>query len=933
MTQKSFFLFFFVSIANFSYATQFRQTKFRNFDIVFPAQIEQDIPKFLSHVEKIYSPTFFSFGKKSESIKIFLGNSSEENACVHPKGFFPLGKTKIYFFNYDFFVSEYSTTLIHEMRHVAQFSYFLHPHREPCKLLSFATFDFSMLMEGDAVLTETLLTNEGRGRDPFFLLYEKVKFLNDDEIKYANLLYRNWYTIGYLFCTHIRKNYGVETFRKLFERKNWYDDLTFFKGYKNFRILTDNIVDRFYPLSVNRRLKKFTGKNFSELFFAIKTDLKKTWNQQLENLQISEFEKVNKETRNYFNPQKFKDGIIALKVDKSEKEFTHFVFLKDGKEQWLKKFNFLFYNANFSCAQNKIIFRGNKTKLKNSKLPRHLKEADNAIFIFDEEKKSVKVIDEFPHCKNPIFSHDAKKIIFFSPEEDGTPMLVLLDGENFKILKRYKLEKFHLYKSLTFSQDDKKILFIDSFDGECCIKVVSDEEIKEIYRSKHILRGLAENEKFIFFGSSFCGIDNIYALEKESKKIFQITSSKYGAYRPHVIDDHLVYNDYNADCCYDIAKIKIDTNQWTPIEFVEDRNIYLFDNLQNQEEESFTTREIWEQVPVQDYEIKNYKFPLWYRFFSQPKASFHLSKKISADPVKNFLDQNFYDTWIGIKFFDYYSGISFWTKYKGNYEHDLLNIGIGYTLFDIHGITFETTILDHQKSENRFFDENILGYNFILEDFIGKNSYFVKPGIKVCLKNKKDVKEISCFGNINFKHDTYCTVNVTNFAFEGFNFYCDHNFNFSFDKKNSIAFEAYGFKIDKEKVENDSLLLRTLDKAQKVSIIKNFSTKSLSRKQIESIKDFRQFGFSFGYKYLFTFDYSLENWDDALYFFLVKSLEIFPEIKVDIPMFCNNEYSLFCHFDLSVLRNIAMHMKFGVMMKDKKISVAPFDFSFNLNLF
>lgn len=96
----------------------------------------------------------------------------------------------------------------------------------------------------------------------------------------------------------------------------------------------------------------------------------------------------------------------------------------------------------------------------------------------------------------------------------------------------------------------------------------------------------------------------------------------------------------------------------------------------------------------------------------------------------------------------------------------------------------------------------------------------------------------------------------------------DHSFDFSFDKKNSISFGAYGLKIDKEKVEDDSLLLRTLDNVHKVSIIKKFATKSLSRKQIESIKDFRQFGFSLGYKYLFTFDYSLENWDDELYFSL-----------------------------------------------------------------
>lgn len=101
---------------------------------------------------------------------------------------------------------------------------------------------------------------------------------------------------------------------------------------------------------------------------------------------------------------------------------------------------------------------------------------------------------------------------------------------------------------------------------------------------------------------------------------------------------------------------------------------------------------------MQNYEIKNYKIPLLCHYFSQPKVSFYLSKKFSSDPIMNS-NNNFYNTWIGLKFYDYYSGLSFWTRSKGNDEHNIMRIGVGYTFFDMHEISFETTNTDHQKME------------------------------------------------------------------------------------------------------------------------------------------------------------------------------------------------------------------------------------------
>lgn len=817
---------------------------------------------------------------------------------------------------------------IHEMRHVAQFSYFFEPFKNPGKLLSFATFDQSMLMEGDAVLTETLLTNEGRGRNPGFLLEEKTKILNGKNVQYAHFLYHDHYTTGYLFCSYFRKKYGVDNFRKLFERRNLCDGIAWRKGYKNFRIFVDNAFDRFYPLSINHRLKEITGRNISEFFSDITTSAKEKWNKQLENIKISDFEKVNKETKNYINPQKFRDGIIALKTSRVEpkikSEFNHFVFIKDGKEQWLKEFNGKIFSSNFSCAQGKIIFRGSRDKVRNKKLPRYLKEADNVIFILDAKKNAVKVIDEFPHCQNPIFSHDATKIIFFSPNVEGTPTLIVLDGNNFKTLKKYELEKFHEYKNPIFSCEDKKIFFIDCFNGESRIKVVEGEEVREVYKSKSIIRGLDENEDFIFFGSSLSGIDNIYAFDKRLQQVWQVTSSRYGAYHPHVVDDMLVYNDYNDKCYFDIAKVKINKENWTPIEKVEDKNVYLFDGLQEQEKKVIADHD---QINYESHKIKNYRIvPLSYLFFNK---EIRKSEKHSGDFLQNKLYKHIYDTWIGGSYYDYYSGISFGFKYKSNSKSNLINANVGYLFFDMHNVDFETTLINISNNKTTFFSENILSYKLFWEKMVGKNFLMLSPGVKADVKNDEEGWTLNFLFNIYSEFETFQSKNTTFFAVEKSNAFLSYDFIYDFDRKNSINIGAYAFKIDIDGIKKTSMMFKILDRNKLTSGLEKLSSSKVEK----TFDNFRQIGLSFGYMYLIPLNYSLEHLNDEFYCLFLKSIKIKPEFKVDILTFDNNEYKLLCNADLNILRATTIHTSVGVKFNGGKVSFAPFDFSLNWNLF
>jgi hypothetical protein len=76
----------------------------------------------------------------------------------------------------------------------------------------------------------------------------------------------------------------------------------------------------------------------------------------------------------------------------------------------------------------------------------------------------------------------------------------------------------------------------------------------------------------IFFNATYSGIDNIYSYDMASGEAFQVTSSRFGAFHPHLSpnDSLLYYADYGA-MGHSIASMPLDQGLWTPLEESVDR--------------------------------------------------------------------------------------------------------------------------------------------------------------------------------------------------------------------------------------------------------------------------------------------------------------------------------------------------------------------------
>ena len=109
--------------------------------------------------------------------------------------------------------------------------------------------------------------------------------------------------------------------------------------------------------------------------------------------------------------------------------------------------------------------------------------------------------------------------------------------------------------------------------------------------------------KRVYFVSPHSGIDNIYAAEIASKRIYQVTSRLFGAYYPSLSPDgkKLVFSDVTADG-YIAMEMQLDPGAWIPIEKVEDRSIRYYEPLIAQEAGSDITKDI----PSDSYESKKF---------------------------------------------------------------------------------------------------------------------------------------------------------------------------------------------------------------------------------------------------------------------------------------------------------------------------------------
>ncbi len=569
----------------------------KHFRLIFPEAISADARRVANTLEYEYSAITKTIDYQFDRVPVLLTTQS-----VIPNGYFAMAPRRSEWYGTPFQVGAfdgewYNLLASHEIRHVVQAGKIV--NRGFNRVLGILggqelVWGITNLMvprwfwEGDAVLTETLLSKSGRGRDPGFDIGARALLLSGKEYAYYKAMlgsykdfYSDHYTLGYLLVAHVRKNHDKMAWSHILGRTSFFT---------------------FYPFAFAACSKGIIGKGATEIYEAAMQEWKTLWREQQDSLMVSKVRQINKAQdvyTNYYFPQSDASGsIIAMKQGLADTRKLVSID-REGKEELLTRLG-----GFFTVAVN----AGKATWSQLSVHPRWQKQTFADIMLFDLKTKQKRLITKRGKFFTPALSKDGKKIaaVRFTPNRQCR--LVIFDVETAEIARVLPNPENDFIKEPDWSEDGKKLVFTRQNANGKALTIYDFESDRLRNVIPYCWQGITAPvfyKNYILFGSFYSGIDNIYAVDIKTGQPWQVTSRPYGACNPSVDfkRNTLLFNDYSIKG-YNAVAMPLDTTQWTKSENVPDRTIKYYESLISQEQ----GRNIFDpaDIPDKKYEIKSY---------------------------------------------------------------------------------------------------------------------------------------------------------------------------------------------------------------------------------------------------------------------------------------------------------------------------------------
>ena len=256
--------------------------------------------------------------------------------------------------------------------------------------------------------------------------------------------------------------------------------------------------------------------------------------------------------------------------------------------------------------------------------------------------------------------------------------LIILNALSGEVISKLPNPGNEFISTPSFSPDNNKIVYCKTSSKNqkalFLYDLVSGKEEMILYYSEIFINNPVTDNEYVYYVSSYSGIDNIYAIEISSRKVFQVTNVKAGAYSPALYLDNkkLLFNTV-TEHGYLAAEMEINPKVWIPLNKVEKHSINYFEPLIRQE----YGKSILDNIPEKKYEVKNYNqfsnllnFHSWYPW---------------ADPDEKNASLSLYSTNL---LNTLYTNIGY--KYNWNEKAHTISLGAEYAaLFPIFDISIE----------------------------------------------------------------------------------------------------------------------------------------------------------------------------------------------------------------------------------------------------
>ncbi|MGG7034008.1 MAG: hypothetical protein ACI7YS_02300 [Flavobacterium sp.] len=732
--------------------------------VIFPDSTEKEAKRIADIITFINKEKGFSVGDKRLHLDLLLNtNNSIGNGYVAKAPF----RSEFYATGYQ--DSQTLSTLnwldalsIHEYRHVLQAANTRRGFSQLCYYIGgesawaaagvFAVPNW--YSEGDAVHSETLLSESGRGRTPSFFELQRALFLNNRDYNFMQMRngsfknnIPNHYVLGYNLV-----NYG----------RNHYDDQVWARTLAN----AASYKSVFYPFS--GAMKKETGFTTRKFYKKAYSDLKDKWIKELETIKILPTKEVTVKPKsvvtNYLFPKTLDDGSVVC-IKNSFDDISKLIQIKNGIEKELTTIGY--------STEDYLELTGDTVCWTEIRNDGRRKEMIYSVIVSYNLKTGVKkVITKKSKYFSPVFSENGNKILTVCSDTKIRNTIKILDASSGKVLKTIPNPQNDFISYPKWIENENAIVYIAKRNSKLAFLKydISNSSVVELSPwTSHTIGPFSIKNNRIYFPASFSGINNVYCVKTDgSKEIKQITSVAVGVDMPQIANDgNTIYLSEETDMGRQLTQVNVLENlselNESPVEITEPVDMARFDIKTNVIE-----KPILSSIPENEYEIKDYKGFL--RGMKLHTWGFTLNDNFSS---------------VGIQFDNILNDFSFGlsTSYNDNEKNWVIGADAVYAKFFLPVITS----YKHSKRQNTLvFDGNYAAkFNF---DEVSANIGFSVPlswtrsvyttslnlmpvfsNIKTSNYYNKDLGDLSGGLNFNSAHAIFQFSNIRNRAKQNLN--------------------------------------------------------------------------------------------------------------------------------------------------------------------
>lgn len=428
---------------------------------------------------------------------------------------------------------------VHESRHVGQMAHFTKGIYRLGSLLTgqqaasvgVGIYPSRWMLEGDAVIAETELSNTGRGRNAEFMEYYRMAEMVGDRRRWEQWKHGSYkyytpdiYAFGYLLNSTIRYKTGK------------YD----YAGE-----VLDGFVKYFYtPMARNRSYMASVDDTPRSFYHTGHHLMGEIWEQEAAvRGKFTEPELLlgtGSGYREYLSPAVVgKDSILYVK--RSYGKPVQLVLVSGGKEKILRSFSAI--EGGFSRGGNSLYFAGSAPN------PRWGKEVFSNIFRYDIREGSITRLTSRGYFNSPDVNGTGDSLLVEEYLPDGGCRLCIMDPQDGEVLRHIEAPYGgQITESVWLGGKIYALvitgrglgLFSAGADGAGGWECVVQEQNASI-------TNLRSTDDALYFLSDIDGVRNVYMLHPQEGRLTRLTNSRYGASEPYISGRELYYTSLEPE--------------------------------------------------------------------------------------------------------------------------------------------------------------------------------------------------------------------------------------------------------------------------------------------------------------------------------------------------------------------------------------------------